>query len=56
VRDGGKRQEEIEKERGKGELISPQWHLSLSSPLCSLKNLSDSSSASASYYGISRTT
>jgi hypothetical protein len=41
---GEKDKKKIEKERGKGDLISPQWHLFLFSPLYS-QNLSDSSSA-----------
>jgi hypothetical protein len=56
VRNGEKDKKKIEKEREKRErLISPQWHLYSFSSLFP-QNLSDFSSASASYYGISRTT
>jgi hypothetical protein len=51
----GKDKKKIEKEREKREAYISTMALSSFSPLFS-QNLSDSSSASASYYGISRTT
>ncbi|HEX5976643.1 MAG TPA: hypothetical protein VFY68_05170 [Nitrososphaeraceae archaeon] len=56
MRNGEKDKKKIEKEREKRERpISPQWHLYSFSSLFP-QNLSDFSSAAASYYGISRTT
>jgi hypothetical protein len=57
VRNGEKDKEKIEKEREKREAYfsTMAWHLSSFSPLFP-QNLSDFSSAAASYYGISRTT